>query len=151
MGPQGRFRMQCKGSYKGDTKGLQRGQNGGRHRGQKISGNDIFREFWDCMTRPGWSPWWVQRRPQTIPGPTFEPLAERPATAPRGHTFPGPGHTFACKKCSKSALKALKRTVNVKKRSQKAPQKARRALQKALKGSPKARGRGAEGARGCVE
>ncbi len=54
-------------------------------------------------------------------------------------------------KCSESALKALKRTVNLKKRSQKAPQKARRALQKPLKSSPKARGRGAEGARGCVE
>ncbi len=36
MGPQGRFRMQCKGSHKGDTKGLQRGiQRGGRRRGQK--------------------------------------------------------------------------------------------------------------------
>ena len=84
MGPQGRFRMQCKGSHKGDTKGLQRGiQRGGRRRGQKISENSIFQEFWDAMPRPGWSPWWVQRRPQTIPGPTFEPLAERPATGPR--------------------------------------------------------------------
>ena len=45
--------------------------------------NFIFQEFWDAMPRPGWSPWWVQRRPQTIPGPTFEPLAERPATGPR--------------------------------------------------------------------
>ena len=34
------------------------------------------------MPRPGWSPWWVQRRPQTIPGPTFEPLTERPTRAP---------------------------------------------------------------------
>ena len=71
--------MQCKGSYKGDPKGLQRG---GRRRGQKISGNFIFQEFWDDMPRPGWSPWWVQRRPQTIPGPTFEPLTERPTRAP---------------------------------------------------------------------
>ncbi len=71
--------MQCKGSYKGDPKGLQRG---GRRRGQKISGNFIFQESWADMQRPGWSPWWVQRRPQTIPGPTFEPLTERPTRAP---------------------------------------------------------------------
>ena len=104
------------------------------------------------------------------------PCRRRPPAPPSGAScgarsriMRGPGkgvhgsrnrtHTHALKavqNCSQKsalqrALKALKRTVNVKKRSQKAPQKARRALQKALKSSPKARGRGAEGARGCVE
>jgi len=65
--------------YKGTTKGHTMGMS---PPGSKISENSIFQEFWDAMPRPGWSPWWVQRRPQTIPGPTFEPLTERPATAP---------------------------------------------------------------------
>ena len=66
--------------YKGTTKGHTKGRS---PPGSKISENFIFQESWDAMPRPGWSPWWVQRRPQTIPGPTFEPLAERPATGPR--------------------------------------------------------------------